>query len=571
MGELSIASRVRGRWRLRIRAGVASRHLRGTLRARPILGVFGVWLLALAGASAASSDGAVAASSQTSFGVFTPGAVTTHGSVRVEGHDIEYRAVAGRIIVHAKGWDDAAVPEAKSDSLGTAAGPAVASMFYVAYFKQGSATANRPLIFLFNGGPGSSTMWLHMGAFGPVRVVTASHSHTPAAPYRIVNNAYSLLDASDLVFIDAPGTGFSRVAGKQASDSFYGVDQDAYAFSAFVTQFLTTYGRWNSPKYLLGESYGTPRAAAMAKILELDRDVGLNGLIMISQCLDSDLSADNPETNPGVELPYELVLPTYAATAWYHHELPSNPPQLLPFLKEVEQFAMGPYADALTQGNDLSAARFAAIARKLHDYTGLPVAYLKKANLRVDGGQFEKTLQSSVGLTTGRIDTRFDGPDMDPLSEFADYDPQAAALSSAYVAALNQYARRVLRYTTSEYYRPDDYAELSDGWDAHHQPVGAPFPLANINVMPDLAAAMNYDPDLKVMVNGGYFDLATEFMEGWYEMHHLQIPQKLQANIQYDYYPSGHMIYAREASLKTLHDNISTFVRQTDNVARSAQ
>ena len=529
---------------------------------RPILGLLGTWLLAISVASAASAERA--ASSQPEADVFTTRAVTTEGSVTVEGREIAYRAAAGTIIVHAKGWDDAAVADAKNP-VGTATGPPVASMFYVAYFKRGPTADDRPVIFLFNGGPGSSTMWLHMGAFGPVRVVTPSHSHAPAAPYRLTNNDYSLLDASDLVFIDAPGTGFSRVEGKQAQASFYGVDQDANAFSSFVTRFLTIYGRWNSPKYLLGESYGTPRAAAMAKILELDRDVGLNGLIMVSECLDSDLAADSPETNPGVDLPYELVLPTYAATAWYHHLLPSHPPQLLPFLKEVEQFAMGPYADALAQGSDLSPARFDAIAQKLHEYTGLPVAYLKKANLRVDGGQFDKAVQSSAGLTTGRIDTRFDGPDMNPLSEFADYDPQAAALSSAYDSAVNQYLRGVLHYTTSESYRPDDYAELSDSWDAHHQPAGAPFPLANINVMPDLAAAMNYDPDLKVMVNGGYFDLATEYMEGWYEMHHLQISQELQANVQYDYYPSGHMIYAREASLKTLHDNIVAFIGKTDN------
>jgi carboxypeptidase C (cathepsin A) len=439
-------------------------------------------------------------------------------------------------------------------------------MFYVAYLKRGADPQDRPVTFLFNGGPGSSTMWLHMGAFGPVRVVTRGDTHTPAAPYRTIPNAYSLLDASDLVFIDAPGTGFSRIGGRQARKAFYGVDQDALAFSSFVTQFLTSYGRWNSPKYLLGESYGTPRAAAMAKILELDRDVGLNGLIMISQCLDSDLSADNPETNPGVELPYELALPTYAATAWYHHELPSRPPQLSPFLKEVEEFAMGPYADALAAGDTLPAARFDAIAAKLHEYTGLPVAYLRKAHLRVDGGQFEKTLQSNDGVTTGRIDTRFSGPDLDPLSEFADYDPQAAAISSAYAAAFNEYVRHALRYTTAEYFRPDNYADLGDGWDAHHRPDGAPFPLANTNVMPDLAAAMNYDPDLKVMVAGGYFDLATEFMEGWYEMHHLEIPPRLQANIRYDYYPSGHMIYLREESLKRLHGHIAAFIRETDNV-----
>jgi carboxypeptidase C (cathepsin A) len=530
------------------------------------IGAFGVCLLGLTGAVAASEKGANAAPpSGGQWNVFTPGAVTTYGSVSVEGRQIAYRAVAGRIIVHPKGWDDSVRSGPKQASAGTPGGPAVASMFYVAYLKRGASPETRPVVFLFNGGPGSSTMWLHMGAFGPMRVVTGSHTHTPAAPYSLINNAYSLLDASDLVFIDAPGTGFSRIGGKGARKAFYGTDPDAYAFSSFVIQFLTSYGRWNSPKYLLGESYGTPRAAAMAKILELDHDVGLNGIIMISQCLNSDLSADSPEMNPGIELPYELVLPTYAATAWYYHKLPSDHPQLAPFLKEVEAFAMGPYADALAAGSNLPIAQFDAIAEKLHEYTGLPVTYLEKANLRVNGGQFDKTLQSNEGLTTGRIDTRFSGPDMDSLSEAADYDPQAAALSSAYTSALNEYARQTLRYTTSEYYRPDNYADMSD-WDGRHRPDGSPFPLPNMNVMPDLAAAMVYDPNLKVMVNGGYFDLATEYMEGWYEMHHLQIPQSLQANIQYDYYPSGHMIYVREPSLKSLHDNAAAFIRQTDNV-----
>ena len=529
---------------------------------------FSVCLLGLTAAVAASEKGADVAPSSGELGdVFTPRAVTTYGSVSVEGRQIAYRAVAGRIIVHPKGWDDAARSGPKQASLGTPGGPAVASMFYAAYLKRDASPETRPVVFLFNGGPGSSTMWLHMGAFGPMRVVTGSHTHTPAAPYRIINNAYSLLDASDLVFIDAPGTGFSRIEGKGARKAFYGTDQDAYAFSSFVMQFLTSYGRWNSPKYLAGESYGTPRAAAMAKILEIDHDVGLNGIIMISQCLDSDLSADSPETNPGIELPYELVLPTYAATAWYYHKLPSDHPQLAPFLREVQDFAMGPYADALAAGSSLPKAQFDAIAQKLHEYTGLPVTYLEKANLRVNGGQFDKMLQSNERLITGRIDTRFSGPDMDSLSEVADYDPQAAALSSAYTAALNEYARRTLGYTTSEYYRPDNYADISDDWDGHHRPDGSPFPLPNMNVMPDLAAAMVYDPKLKIMVNGGYFDLATEFMEGWYEMHHLPIPQNLQANIQYDYYPSGHMIYVREPSLKSLHDNAAAFIHRSDNLS----
>jgi carboxypeptidase C (cathepsin A) len=538
----------------------------GTVRVRPILVVLAGCLLGLTVAAGAAENAKGAIPSETSSDLFTSRAVTTYGSVSVEGRQITYRAVAGTIVVHPKDWDDAASPRVTRNFVGSPTGPAVASMSYFAYFKKSSKPETRPITFLFNGGPGSSTMWLHMGAFGPVRVVTGSDSHTPPAPYRIVNNAYSLLDATDLVFIDAPGTGFSRIEGKAAAKAFYGIDQDAYAFSSFVTQFLTSYGRWNSPRYLLGESYGTPRVAAMANVLEVHRDVALNGLIMVSQCLDSDLSDDQPEINPGVELPYELSLPTYAAIAWYHHKLPSNPPQLVPFLKEVEQFAMGPYADALAMGTALPRARFDAIARKLHDYTGLPLEYLRKADLRVDGLQFEHSLQSAEDLTTGRIDGRFSGPSMDPLSEYADYDPQAAAISSAYISALNDYTRRVLHYPTAEYYRPDDYSEVSDTWDSLHQPDGAPFPLANANLMPDLAAAMNYDPDLKVMVNGGYFDLATEYMEGWYEMHHLPIPQKLQGNIRYDYYASGHMIYVRQASLKELHDNIAAFIRQTDNV-----
>jgi carboxypeptidase C (cathepsin A) len=538
---------------------------------RQVFGLLAACFLGLAAAAVASESAVGEKPSKGGLDLFTARAVTTYASVSVEGRQIGYRAVAGNIVVHAKSWDDAAGPRTIRNSVGIPTGPAVASMSYFAYFKIGSEPNTRPITFLFNGGPGSSTVWLHMGAFGPVRVVTPSDTHTPSAPYRMVKNAYSLLDASDLVFIDAPGTGFSRIVGKAAAKAFYGVDQDAYAFSSFVTQFLSSYGRWNSPRYLLGESYGTPRVAAMANILELHRDVALNGLIMISQCLDSDLSDDEPATNPGVELPYELSLPTYAAIAWYYHKLPSNPPQLLPLLREVEQFAMGPYADALALGTALPRARFDAIARKLHDYTGLPLGYLRQANLRVDGLQFEKTLQSDENLTTGRIDGRFSGPSMDPLSEYADYDPQAAAISSAYISALNDYARRVLHYPAAEYYRPDDYSDVSDTWDSVHQPDGASFPLANANLMPDLAAAMNYDPNLKVMVNGGYFDLATEYMEGRYEMHHLRIPQQLQANIQYDYYASGHMIYVRQISLKELHDNIAMFIRRTDNDRESAR
>ncbi|HEX5206494.1 MAG TPA: hypothetical protein VFW10_01710 [Steroidobacteraceae bacterium] len=497
--------------------------------------------------------------------VFTPRAVKSTGTVTVEGHKIAYDAMAGRIIVHPKGWDDATRPKGGKDAIGTEDGPPVASMFYVAYFKQGVDPRTRPVTFLYNGGPGSSTVWLHMGAFGPVRVLTRNDSHTPPAPYGAVDNTYSLLDASDLVFIDAPGTGFSRIAGKDREKAFWGVDQDVYAFASFIKQFLTKYDRWNSPKYLFGESYGTPRSAVLVNELETDDSIDFNGVILLSQVLNFDLNSDGPESNPGVDLPYEVMLPTFAATAWFHHKLTSQPADLESFLKEVEQFAMGDYAHALDQGANLPEDQLNAIAAKLHDYTGLPVAYIKKANLRINGPQFEHQLQNESDLTTGRLDTRFSGPTMDPLGEEAEYDPQSAAIGSAYVSVFNGYARRTLHYTTDQEY----YPEINPtSWVFKHQPPDAPtaLPIAP-NVMPDLADAMKYNPNLKICLNGGYFDLATPFYQGIYEMHHLDIPQKLESNIEYHYYQSGHMVYANEASLHQIHDNVAAFIRRTDNQA----
>jgi carboxypeptidase C (cathepsin A) len=513
-----------------------------------------------------SAQGKSPAESAGPASVFTPRTVRSTGSVTVEGHKVAYDAMAGTIIVHPKGWDDATKPQGGKDAIGTADGPPVASMFYVAYFKQGVNPRTRPVTFLYNGGPGSSTIWLHMGAFGPLRVVTRNDTHTPAAPYGSVDNAYSLLDASDLVFIDAPGTGFSRIAGKDKEKAFWGVDQDVYAFASFIKQFLSRYDRWNSPKYLFGESYGTPRSAVLVNELETDDSIDFNGVILLSQILNFDLSADLPDSNPGVEIPYELALPTYAATAWYHHKLASQPSDLDSLLKEVEQFALGDYANALEQGANLPEDQFNAIAEKLSGYTGLPVAYIKKANLRINGGKFEQELQIDSDLTTGRLDSRFSGPTMDPLGEEADYDPQSASIGSAYVSVFNDYARRTLHYTTDLAYHPE--INVFKFWEFKHQPPGAPMPLPiSANVMPDLATAMKYNPNLKICLNGGYFDLATPFFEGIYEMHHLPIPQKLQANIEYHYYESGHMVYANETSLKQIHDNVAAFIRKTDNQA----
>jgi len=512
------------------------------------------WCALVLPAFAADKPAAKAPATASATAATSPQESTTQGSVTVEGQRINYKAVAGTLILKNKD------------------GKPTGSMFYVAYLKDGANPANRPVTFFYNGGPGSSSVWLHMGAFGPRRVVTADHTHTPAAPYQLVNNDYSLLDATDEVFIDAMGTGFSRILDKDKGGvgtpkDFYGVDPDGKAFAQFITEFLSKYGRWNSPKYLFGESYGTTRSAVLANDLETGDDVDLNGVILLSEILNFDINADFPNANPGIDLPYELMLPTFAATAWYHHKLPKQPAELQPLLTQVEQFAMNDYAKALQAGSTLDPAAKQQMAEQLHNYTGLPVSYLLKANLRVTGPEFEHELLLDSDDLTGRLDSRFAGPVMDPLSETAEYDPQSAAISSAYVSAFNDYVRKDLKFGQDRVYRPE--IDVFSEWSFLHQPPGSPFPLPfGTNVMPDLASAMAYNPDLKVLLNSGYFDLATPYYAAVYTMHHLPMPDKLQSNIQYAFYPSGHMVYVHIPSLKALHDNAAKFIDSTHSSAR---
>jgi len=496
-----------------------------------------------------------------------PAEVTSQGTIDVGGQHIAYNAIAGTITVGATDTQDAQLgldgnaqagsqlaldePKEAKDT------PPVARMFYVAYFKKDAKAEDRPITFFYNGGPGSSTVWLHMGSLGPKHVVTSGDQHLPAAPYKMVDNASSLLDVSDLVFIDMPGTGFGRLVGKDAEKAFWGVDEDANAFARFIVRFVTKYNRWNSPKYIFGESYGTTRSAVLADILENGKSMDINGVILLSQIFNFTTDIDGPGANPGVDLPYVLALPTYAATAWYHKRLPEQPAALEPFLKEVEDYAMGEYSHALAQGTDLSAAEKQQVAEKLHGYIGLPVAYLLKANLRVSGGEFSKTLQDDQDLTTGRLDTRFSGPNLDSLSEGAEYDPQSSAISSAYVSLFNDYVRRDLKYGEGQTYLPQ---ALFGGtqWDLVHH--GNPI---DLNVANDLAEALKTNPRLRVMVNGGYYDLATPFFAAQYEEKHLPIPQSLAKNIEYDWYESGHMVYVRDESLKQLHDRVAAFIVST--------
>lgn len=475
----------------------------------------------------------------------------TYGSVTVEGNRINYKAVCGNIIL--KNTSDTPT----------------ASVFYTAYFKDGDKDpSRRPVTFLYNGGPGSSTIWLHMGAFGPQRVYIEDTSRT-RAPYKTVNNDYSLLDASDLVFIDAPGTGFSRIITKEMGGAgkpqdFYGTDPDARAFASFIIQFLSDYDRWNSPKYLFGESYGTFRSAALSEILVTAKHVSLNGVILLSQILNIANSPDNPHADPGNDMPYLLVLPTYAAVAWYHHKLPNQPANMESFLNEVEHFTMTDYALALGKGSLLDSVSFNQVAMKLHEYTGLSLDYIKKARLRVEDQQFQHEILGSAGLVTGRLDARFSGYAMNPLAEKSDYDPMDSYVGAPFVATFNHYVRTELKYGAGQTFYPGG-AGVYDQWDYRHQVPGFIDPQENIypNTMTALAHAMMHDPNLKVMLNSGYFDLGTPYFQGIYEMHHLPMPAALQKNIEYKLYYSGHMVYLHPESLKLLHDNVARFIEST--------
>jgi len=497
-----------------------------------------------------------------------PADSVTEGTVTVGGKPIAYRAMAGLITVGSSdhqdamfGLDGKMLPDAGVDLPAKVEDqPATARMFYTAYFAKDAAPGTRPITFLYNGGPGSATMYLHMGSFGPKRIVTTDTQHDAGGPYKLVSNQYSLLDASDLVFIDAPGTGFSRVEGKDANKAFYGIDEDGAAFDRFIRRFLTKYDRWTSPKFLFGESYGTTRDAVLSLDLA-NSGVDLNGVVLLSQVLSFNDSADGDDSNPGTDNGFYLGLPSFAATAWYHHRLPNQPAELAPFLTEVEQYALGEYASALLQGADLDAGKKAAVAAKLESYTGIPASLWIKANLRLTGGEFSKYLQDKEGITTGRLDSRYQGPAFDPLSRDADYDPFTQSIGAAYLAAINAYARTDLKFGQNMTYK-DSAREPGWDWNMKHNVPGAGWSGTSVNVTSDLAMAMKSNPKMKVLLMGGYFDLGTLYFGATYEMKHLPIPNDLQKNIAYKFFPTGHMVYVNEEALHGLHDRTAAFIKE---------
>lgn len=501
-----------------------------------------------------------------------PADASTDASVTLaSGKSMAYTAVAGLLPVGSTdsqdamlGLDGRYLPDAAIDlSPKVEDQPATAHMFYTAYFAKGADPGTRPVMFFYNGGPGSATMYLRMTSLGPVRVQLPDLQHPVGGPYKVAPNPYSLIDTTDLVFIDAPGTGYSRVQGKDAAKNFYGVDQDAAAFDRFIRRFLTKYNRWSSPRYLFGESYGTTRDAVLGAKLQ-QHGVDLNGIVFLSQILSFDNSADGSDGNPGTENGFFLALPSFAATAWFHHKVPNQPAQLEPWIHEVEQYALGEYASALLQGADLDPAKKSAIAAKLESYTGVPAATWIKGNLRITGGEFSKFLQDSTGVTTGRLDSRFEGPAMEPFSKDADYDPFTESVESAILAAQNTYAHETLHFGREMTYKTSA-REPGFNWDMKHRPPGGEGDWNTFtNVSPDLAYTLKINPKMHVLLMGGYFDLGTLYFGATYEMKHLPIPAELQKNIEYKFFPTGHMVYVNEQALHDLHDRTAAFIHESE-------
>jgi len=466
-------------------------------------------------------------------GVTEAAAVTKH-SITLNGSALAYTAKAGHLV--------ARDPVSNAEE---------ASFFYVAYTADGADPATRPVTFFYNGGPGSASIWLHLGSFGPKRLVTGDPATNAPTPFPLVDNAETLLDVSDLVFVDAIGTGYSQAISPNTNQTFFGVDKDAAAFRDFVVRYLAANGRNASPKFLFGESYGTPRSAGLAKYLE-EHGIALNGVVLLSSILNYGSRL------PGLDNDYVNLLPSYAAIAWYHNKVANKPATLEPFLTEVRAFARGDYAVALAKGQDLGDAERNAIAERMAKYTGLSVAYLKEANLRVSQPRFRKELLRDQGRTVGRLDARFLGIDVDTLTDSPDYDAAEASLQGAYTAALNTYLFGQLGYRTELEYRPN-FQAINRAWDQKHKAPGAERPMPAADTAIDLGRAMRMNPHLRVLSLNGYYDLATPFGGIEYDLKHLWLDPSLRKNIEFAYFESGHMVYVHPDSLAALKARLERF------------
>ena len=463
--------------------------------------------------------------------------VTEH-SARVGGKNIDYTVTAGTMLMKDK--------EDKP----------IALFGYTAYVAKGGNRNERPIMFAYNGGPGSASIWLHMGVLGPQRAIVTDAGWSENGPYKRVNNEFSIIDEVDLVMIDPVGTGFSKPVGEGKGEDFWGVDQDIKSVSEFIVQYLTENKRWASPKYILGESYGGIRSGGVAYYLLNNHMVALNGVILVSPFMEFATGF----AGMGIDLPHVMFLPTFASTANYHGALKEKHADLPAFMAEVADFALNVYAPALLKGNKLAADERREVIARLSEYTGLSVDYWDRANLRIDEGRFNQELSRETGIVIGRVDSRFSGNMINRLGESMNYDPMTTSIGPGYLAAFMDYYQNDLNVSDVGNYTVFGNVFLAWDW-SHAQPDLQGFKLPMPNTAIDLEHTMKQNPSMRVLVQQGYYDLATPHLATEYFVDHLNISEALRSNIEIAYYEAGHMMYIHEPSLKKYKDDLARFIR----------
>jgi len=461
----------------------------------------------------------------------------TRHVLRLDGRDVAYTATAGTLAIR---LDD---------------GKVAARMFFVAYTKDGEDARRRPIAFLYNGGPGSATIWLHMGSFAPKRAKMADEGFQPAPPFELVDNEHSLIDVADLVFVDAVDTGYSRVMAGVDNNQFHGQDGDIRAFGEFINGYLGAYNRWPSPKFLIGESYGTIRSAGLSQELQSRHGIELNGIVLVSALLTYQTLTPAPNN----DVAWAVQIQTFAATAWYHKKLPADLQQkpLKQVVDEARAFAFGEYMLALTKGNALTDAERQAMAEKLARFTGLSPKYILSANLRVDSGRFRKELLRDRRLVVGRLDGRFTSLDADAAGERQEFDPSNTALQGPYVALFQDYVKNQLKWSS----------------DLHYYPSGNVRPWTYVqnrymDMTDTLRLTMAKNPYLKVLLVSGYYDMATYVGGAEFNFTHLAYDRQITDRVSYTYYEGGHMMYIRPSAHAELKKDVAAFIRTASAPAR---
>ena len=473
--------------------------------------------------------------------IVAPETSVTKQSVTIDGKTIQLETTAGTMQIR----DENNVP--------------IANFGFTSYKKEGGEK-NRPIMFAYNGGPGSSSFWLHMGLLGPKRIVVNDPYNTVAAPYPVVNNNYSILDVADLVMMDPVGTGLSVPVGEAEFKDFWGVDQDIRSISLFITQYLIQNDRMNSPKFLLGESYGTFRNAGVMDKL-LSQGVALNGVIMVSAVFDLR-SLTFPA---GDDHPFIVHFPTYAATAWYHDKVKNKTEAIEPFIEEVRTFTEDEYMPALFKGDQISSAEMETVSQKLEDYTGVSAMIWKRANLRIQAREFFQEFMRDEGKTVGRLDSRYTGINQDPYNQNADHDPQSYAISPAYIQGFLDYLHNDLKVNKNLTYSITAGRRKGFKWDWSHVGNNSWGTQTAINTGPDMARAMSRDPNMKVLILNGYYDIATVFYGVEHSINHLGLRPEIKKNIIMKYYEGGHMMYTDEKSLKQNKIDLAEFIKDSTN------